>query len=203
VVGVAVGVKHHRPHFQSSLQGLSDQEPTTAVTVSVHQHLSRHTRSSRFPAAMARVWQRQPEPVRARQRGQRPSRSVRVRQSLPESVRSPSEVRQSPPALAGTQQDRQVAVSVGKWQSGRSSDSQCKQNPSSPVVRAWQLSLEFIRVCQSLLGPIKARERMASASQRLSGPIRAHQSSPRLVRAYQDSPRLGRASPRPVGARQR
>jgi hypothetical protein len=163
---------------------------------------------------MARVRRRQPEPVRARQRGQRSSRSVRVRQSLPESVRSPSEVRQksvrspsevrqSPPALAGTQQDRQVAVSVGKWQSGRSSDSQCKQNPSSPVVRAWQLSLEFIRVCQSLLGPIKARERMASASQRLSGPIRAHQSSPRLVRAYQDSPRLGRASPRPVGARQR
>lgn len=143
------------------------------------------------------------EPAKEARDHQDPSESARVRQSPLESVRSPSEVRQSPPALAGTQQDRKVAVSVGKWQSGRSSDSQCKQNPSSPVVRAWQLSLEFIRVCQSLLGPIKARERMASASQRLSGPIRAHQSSPRLVRAYQDSPRLGRASPRPVGARQR
>jgi hypothetical protein len=159
------------------------------------------------PAKTTRARQsppKRPEIIKIRQS---PSESARVRQSPSEvrqkSVRSPSEVRQSPPALAGTQQDRQVAVSVGKWQSRRSSDSQCKQNPPSPVVRAWQLSLEFIRVCQSLLGPIKARERMASASQRLSGPIRAHQSSPRLVRAYQDSPRLGRASPRPVGARQR
>jgi hypothetical protein len=59
--------------------------------------------------------------------GKSPAKTTRVRQSPPESARvrqSPSEVRQSPSALAGTQQDRQVAVSVGKWQSGRSSDSQ-------------------------------------------------------------------------------
>jgi hypothetical protein len=72
---------------------------------------------SKSPAKTTRARKsspKKPEPIKIRQS---PTESARIRQS-------PPEVRQSPPALADIQPDRQMAVSVGKWQSGRSNDSQ-------------------------------------------------------------------------------